>query len=149
MSSTRVSRRRLPFPLPGGKALALTLTVFSALGAGSSLAQTVDCTYTYGGEVKHLRAQPTTSPYTVAPIAVGSFFLFRIVFEKTPVDQAAIKLYVHASDDSSPKPLHQATYAWPVKVAAHSRYGFTGLQQVYEPLLDGELEYWCQMQEDK
>jgi hypothetical protein len=33
---------------------------------------------------------------------------------------------------------------FPYPVAVHIRYGFTGMQRVYEPVRDGELEYWCE-----
>lgn len=103
-------------------------------------AETAVCHVSYGGETRQIAAGPTTAPLTVPTVPVGSYFLFRLVFEAG----TAIKTYVYADRDAaSPLPLHQAVYAWPPLAAAH--HGFTGLQHVYEPVRDGELVYWCEM----
>ena len=40
-------------------------------------------------------------------------------------------------------PIHVAEFPYPV--AGRGRYyGFTGMQRVYEPMRDDELEYWCE-----
>lgn len=102
-------------------------------------AETVVCRVTYGGETHIIRAEPTTSPYVVPVVAIGSYFLFKLVFE----ERTAIKTYVYADRENGPVPLHQASFAWPpLNSGAH---GFSGLHFVYEPVRDGELEYWCQL----
>jgi hypothetical protein len=60
-----------------------------------------------------LEARPVSSPYTVPVQPIGSYFLFRIVFQKEPADLAAIKLYVFADRDSGPLPIQQATHPYP------------------------------------
>lgn len=102
----------------------------------------VVCHVTYGGETRHIEAKPTDSPYSVAPVAIGSYFLFRIVFRTEPADLAGIKLYTYADRSDGPAIVHQASHGYPVSNAA--RHGFSGLNFVYEPLRDGELEYWCE-----
>lgn len=124
---------------------ALAVSVLTAalmIAAPAMAAEQVVCHYTYGGETRVLRADPVTSPYGVAPTQVGSYFLFRVVFQTQPADLASIKVYTYADSDGGPVPIHQATYAYPPAAPAGA-YGFTGLQRVYEPLRDGELEYWC------
>lgn len=106
------------------------------------------CRYTYGGESRELVAQPVASPYTVPAVAVGSYFRFRVVFQNQPADLASVKVYVYADRDEGAVPLHQATYPYPPPAAAGARYGFTGRHLVYEPVRDGELEYWCRMAGD-
>ena len=101
-------------------------------------AQTVACHITYGGETRRIEAGPTRSPYTVPIMQIGSYFLFKLVFEQG----TAVKTYVYADRDAGPTPLHQATYAWPAHNAG--AHGFSGLHFVYEPVRDGELEYWCE-----
>jgi len=103
------------------------------------------CHYTYGGAENDLVVIPTVSPYTVEPIAVGSYFQFKVVFQKFPSDLATIKIYVYADRDPVPVPLHQASYAYPPRVQRGSGYGFTGKNWVYEPVRDGEMKYWCEM----
>lgn len=123
------------------------LLLLAALVGNLAHADTVACHVSYGGETQVITAQPAATPYTVAPIAIGSHFLFRLVFERQHADQAAIKLYTYA-DREPPQGavlLHQADYLYPPPPVdkRHGRYGFTGLQRVYEPIRDGELIYWC------
>ena len=106
-------------------------------------AETLLCHVTYGGETQDLEARPVSSPYTVPVQPIGSYFLFRIVFQKEPADLAAIKLYVFADRDSGPLPIQQATHPYPPLAGKGAGFGFTGLNQVYEPIRDGELQYWC------
>lgn len=115
----------------------------AALIASTAQAQIVACHLSYGGQTQTIEARPTTDPYTVAPMAIGSYFLFRIVFRQEPTDLAGIKLYTYADRDTGPAILHQASYAWPAANAAV--YGFSGLNFVYEPVRDGELQYWCEI----
>lgn len=109
------------------------------------MAQTVACHYTYGGETKSLIAQPVASPYGVAAIPVGSYFKFRMVFQAEPADLRSVKVYTYADQDSGPVLIHQASYPYP-PAAGRKPYGFTGLHFVYEPMRDGELQYWCELQ---
>ena len=90
-----------------------------------------------------LVAAPVSSPYGVAAIRVGSYFRFRVVFQTEPRDQAGVHIYTYADREEGLVPLHQADYAYPL--AAGGAHGFTGLQFVYEPLRDGEFQYWCEM----
>ncbi|WP_394790974.1 hypothetical protein [Rhodoferax sp.] len=107
-------------------------------------AESVDCHVSYGGETQVIRAHPAATPYTVAPVSIGSYFMFRLVFERQPPGLAAIKLYTYADRDppQGAVMLHQADYLYPPP-PAQGQYGFTGLQRVYEPIRDGELQYWC------
>lgn len=108
-----------------------------------SAAQQVSCHLTYGGEESLLVAKPGLSPYSVPATAVGSYFLFRVVFQTVPADDAAVRIYSYADRDPAPTLIHQATHPYPFPPGG--RYGFTGLQRVYEPVRDGELEYWCEL----
>lgn len=119
--------------------------LFLLAAAASSLAAAdrVVCRYTYGGESREFVAAPAASPYAVAALQVGSYFKFRVVFQDRPADVASIKVYVYADRDEGDMPLHHAT--WPYPPPAPGRHGFTGLQRVYEPVRDGELEYWCRL----
>jgi hypothetical protein len=105
-------------------------------------AETVACHITYGGVTQLIEARPTTTPYELAPVAIGSYFLFRIVFRQEPADLAGIKLYAYVDRDSGPALIHQASYAYPISSA--TTHGFTGLHYVYEPVRDSELQYWCE-----
>lgn len=108
-------------------------------------ADQVVCHYTYGGETKQLAALPVVSPYAVKGIQVGSYFQFRVVFQKKPADMASIKVYTYADRDGGPVLIHQATYPYPPAGRHSTRYGFSGLHFVHEPVRDGELQYWCEL----
>ncbi len=102
----------------------------------------VACHVVYGGEEVTHRVPATAEPYKVPVIPVGSYFLFRPLLEAAPEEVAALKVYVYADLERGPVIVHQGEYDWPP--AGAGRYGFTGRQRVYEPLRDGELEYWCE-----
>lgn len=111
----------------------------------SAHAEQVVCHYTYGGETKRLVADPVSSPYGVRGIQVGSYFRFRVVFRDMPADIAAIKIYTYADRDEGPVLIHQAVFPYPPSGNRSVPFGFSGLQVVYEPVRDGELQYWCAM----
>ena len=119
---------------------------------GLAQADSIVCHITYGGETWLIEAQPVSSPYTVAPTPIGSYFLFRIVFRQEPADLASIKLYTYTNRDTGPVIIHQASYSYPVKSVAPAGdflqgtdSGFTGLNWVYETVRDSELQYWCEL----
>jgi hypothetical protein len=105
----------------------------------------VECHYTYGGEEKMLVASPVASPYRVQATQVGSYFRLRVVFQQVPRDQASVKVYVYADREEGLVPLHQATWIYPAATRGTGPHGFTGLHHVYEPVRDGELQYWCDL----
>ncbi|GEM_PF-465379 len=137
-------RHSLPSALTTAKTL--LLAALAACSLPLAAAEQVACHYTYGGETKVLAAQPVASPYGVKPIQVGSYFLFRVVFQNSPADLASIKVYTYADREGGPVLVHQASYPYPVKAIGGVRHGFTGQQWVYEPVRDGELQYWCGME---
>jgi hypothetical protein len=124
---------------------AKALLLGALLGASQAQAETVACHLTYGGETQVVEARPATSPYTVEPAAIGSYFLFRIVFRTEPADLAGIKLYTYADRNTGPVLIHQASYGYPLTNAPSN--GFSGMNFVYEPIRDGELHYWCELKD--
>lgn len=116
-----------------------------AIASTAARAAQVVCHYTYGGESKQLVAEPVSSPYAVKGVQVGSYFRFRVVFRDKPADIASIKIYTYADRDEGPVLIHQAIFPYPPTGSSASRYGFSGLHIVNEPVRDGELQYWCAM----
>jgi len=107
------------------------------------------CHYTYGGVTNTLRSGPQNNPYTVVPVEIGSYFLFRPLLETTPSGLSAVKLYTYVNKASGPVIIHQASYPYPAATHSQGKYGFTGLQTVYEPVRDSELSFWCEMTETR
>lgn len=123
--------------------IAATAVALALSASALARADTVACHLTYGGETQVIESTPLGSPYTGTPTAIGSFFLFRIVFVREPADLARINLYTHADLGEAPIPLQHASYSYPV--SNPGRYGFTGLQRIYEPKRESELQYWCEI----
>jgi len=115
-----------------------------ALGAPQLL-----CHYTYGGVTNTLRSSPQSNPYTTVPVEIGSYFLFRPQLETAPNGLSAVKLYTYVNKTSGPAIIHQASYPYPAATRSQGKYGFTGLQTVYEPVRDSELSFWCEMTESR
>lgn len=106
-------------------------------------ADSVRCHIVYGGEDFTVDAAPTTTPYRVAGQKIGRYFEFRAVYVAAPERDAAINLYVSGVVTGDAVPIHQAKHRPPF-ITGSSRYGFTGLNFVYEPTKGSELQYWCE-----
>jgi hypothetical protein len=119
------------------------LLVATSAAAGGQRLPRVACHVDYGGEARVIEAVPTHDPYAVAPVAIGSYFLFRVVFEHPARALPAIKVYTYADRNEGPTPIHVGHHPYPP--SGSRRYGFTGQQFVYEPVRDGELSYWCEL----
>ena len=129
-------------------------TLFTPFGLGCLLAglsvpalagaaPRIDCHVTYGGETRVHSATHMDSPYGVEAVSVGSYFLFKLVFQARPADIAGVRIYTYVDREHGPVPIHQASYALP-RLGLRGEHGFTGLQRVYEPVRDSELEFWCE-----
>lgn len=127
----------------------ILISGLSLCAAQAQAASQVACHYTYGGETKTLVAAPTASSYGVEPVTVGSYFLFRVVFEAPQSGAASVKIYTYADLSEGPSLVHQASYAHPGATRSQDFFGFTGIQRVYEPARDGEIQYWCEMQKTR
>jgi hypothetical protein len=104
---------------------------------------TVRCHIIYGGENFTVEAVPTANAYRVPVTPIGRYFAFRATQVDTPARVAAINTYTYSVVSGEPVLLHQAKHRPPF-IQGGSRYGFTGLNFVYEPSKASELEYWCE-----
>jgi hypothetical protein len=118
------------------------LYLLTATGLAKAAEAPIICHVTYGGETQHLRLDPVSSPYTVAPQQIGSYFLWRAYMQTPPSALPAVHISVAANLDEGALPIHVAAYPYPQQ-RGRKAPGFTGYQTVYEPVRDGELQYWC------
>ena len=118
--------------------LLFSLPVLAVAAEPSSLV----CHYTYGGETHDVPVVATDTPYAVPARQIGSFFKFRTVWVREPAAEAGFHVYVYGDDPDGPILVQEGS--WPPSNVNQSRHGFTGLQRVYEPRRDGELQYWCE-----
>lgn len=121
--------------------LAAVLCVPALLGQAHA---GVICEVTYGGETRRIEALPTASAYLAPAVRIGSYFLFRPVFQSEPAERASLKIYTYADRESGPALIHQAVFSLPPSTRSHLLpYGLTGQHFIYEPVRDGELQYVC------
>ncbi len=118
------------------------ICLLTANGLANAADAAVICHVTYGGETRHLRLATVTSPYTVATQQIGSYFLWRAYRQTPPSALPAVHVRIAANLDEDALPIHVATYPYPQQRDSKAP-GFTGYQTVYEPVRDGELQYWC------
>jgi hypothetical protein len=123
------------------RASAALMAIFAC--APHAHADDVRCHIVYGGESFTVDATPTDRPYRVPAQKIGRYFEFKAVYVNAPPRTAAINLYVYAIASGEPVPIHQAKHRPPFN-APGARYGFTGLNFVYEPSKGSELQYWCE-----
>jgi hypothetical protein len=121
---------------------ALTATTL-LLPLAANAADRVRCHVDYGGETRAIDAGPVASALTIAPVEIGSFFRFRLVLQRTRGLPDEVRIETFGDRDDGPVLIHQARYSAPLRHAGR-RGGFTGHQTVYEPVRDGELQYWCE-----
>lgn len=140
MAATPSAKR--PTGRRGGGWIAVAVALLLG-GVLPAQAAEVICHYVYGGESVALRVSGVASVFEVPAIRVGSYFLFRPVFQEQPADQASVKVYVYVDRADGPALIHQGSWPYPPAQASAAAHGFTGLQRVYEPIRDSELEYWC------
>jgi hypothetical protein len=123
----------------------------SGIAQASSRPVDAVCHVSYGGETQQIRAIAGTDPYSVHATPIGSYFLFRAVVETQKGGSGSVKLYTYADQEGGQVPIHVAHFPYPLvhaklaKPARSSPFGFTGEQFVYEPVRDGELHYWCEL----
>lgn len=123
--------------------LAITASMTALACAPCALADDVRCHIVYGGEAFTVDAAPTDRPYSAPAQKIGRYFEFKAVYVNAPSRATAINLYVYAIASGEAVPIHQAKHRPPF-VAPGARYGFTGLNFVYEPSKGSELQYWCE-----
>mgnify|MGYP003473611738 FL=1 len=124
------------------------LLALAMLPAAALAGPRIDCYVSNEGETRVIVARPAKSLYAEVQKAIGDSFLFKLSFQDRPADIAGISIATYApaaGSQSGPVMIHQANYPWPPpRPGRHARHGFTGLQRVFEPAFDGELEYWCE-----
>jgi hypothetical protein len=131
--------------MPAGK----LATALFALGIASSTfadakTREVHCQVIYGGEIFPVIGKPATDPYRVEGQKIGRYFEFKIVYITEPPAFAGVNLYTYSMFSGEPVLIHQGKYAPPYR-NDRGRYGFTGLNSVYEPSKSSEMQYWCEI----
>lgn len=123
--------------------LALLLGPLAPVFASSRIV----CHTNYDGEARRIAIAPVDSPYTLAPQPIYDDFQLRVILRDQPTDLAGVRIQVFWNRRDEPVMIQEARYPWPPRPVGR-RYGFTGLQRIYEPYRDGELSYWCEVMKE-
>jgi hypothetical protein len=114
----------------------------------------LECTCYYGGSTQSVTVKPVTDPYKVEAMQITvknsenkmikTDFLFKVVYIMPPADDAAINIYVYYLSEAGQAPVHQLKFLPPFPVRdVNQPFGFTGMQNVYEPSLGRVFQYYC------
>ncbi len=101
------------------------------------------CQIDQGGITRMLDVTPTDDPYQVKAIDINGRFRFKAVMIGNERQVDYIKLYTYGQARQQPVLLHQATYPSPPVSPA----SLTGVNFIYAPDLERELQYQCTLLE--
>lgn len=123
---------------------ALAATTFS----GALLASPVlRCQFSQSGSSRVVDFSPVKDPYGVEAIDINGNFRFKAVVIGDDHQVEYIKLYTYYVSRRQPVLLHEAKYLAPVIQAGTSSTALTGLNSLYSPRLERELQYGCALLE--
>lgn len=105
------------------------------------------CQVDQGGVTRVLELSPVADPYGVAAIPINDRFGFKAVLVGDAHRVAYVKIYVYALAPRQPVLLHLAKYLDPVPQPDPAASALTGLNFVYSPRLEQELQYGCALAE--
>lgn len=105
------------------------------------------CQIDQGGSIKTLDFVPVADPYGVEAIDINDRFRFKAVVIGDAQHVEYIKLYVYSQTRRQPMLLHQAKYLAPAASRSAQPSALTGINYVYSPQLERELQYGCALLE--
>jgi hypothetical protein len=105
------------------------------------------CQIDQGGNTQVLDFIPVGDPYSVKAIDINGRFRFKAVVIGDTQHIEYIKLYVYSQTRRQPVLLHLAKYLAPVAAAGSGFSALTGINYVYSPQLERELQYGCALLE--
>ncbi len=100
------------------------------------------CEVGYGGRTRIVEASPQADPYGIQAEDIDGRFRFKAVVIGSGGAIDYVKVYVYYQADTQPVLLHEARYLPPYP-AASGPYALTGLNFLYAPGLERELQYGC------
>lgn len=107
------------------------------------------CLLEHGGETRSVSFAPTSDPYRVESVEVGSAFLFKAVVFSEQEHVAYVKLYTYYQSPRQAVLLHQASYRAPLAEPAASARSLTGDQRLFSSRLGMEFLYNCTLVEER
>jgi len=105
------------------------------------------CTIDQGGSTKVLEFAPEREPYTAKAIDINDQFRFKAVVVGDARQIEYVKIYTYDFPKRQPVLLHEAKYMAPVAHPISQPASLTGVNYVYSPRLERELQYECTLLE--
>jgi hypothetical protein len=123
---------------------------FLIVAMGSASASAVPllrCKIDQGGTTQVLEFAPESSPYTAKAIDINGRFRFKAVVMGDERQIEYIKLYTYDFPKRQPVLLHEAKYMAPIASPISQPASLTGVNYIYSPRLERELQYECALLE--
>ena len=115
-----------------------------ALGSAPAFATPLlRCTIDQGGSTQVLEFAPERAPYTAKAIDINGRFRFKAVVTGDARQIEYVKLYTYDFPKRQPVLLHEAKYLAPIASPISQPASLTGVNYVYSPRLERELQYEC------
>jgi hypothetical protein len=115
-----------------------------ASGSASTFANPfLRCQIDQGGSTQVFEFSPETSPYTAKAIDINNQFRFKAVVVGDARQIEYVKLYTYDFPKRQPVLLHEAKYMAPIASPISQPASLTGVNYVYSPRLERELQYEC------
>jgi len=105
------------------------------------------CKIDQGGTTQVREFAPMSSPYTAEAIDINGRFRFKAVVVGDVRQIEYVKIYTYDNPKRQPVLLHEAKYMAPVVYPATQFASLTGVNYVYSPRLERELQYECALLE--
>ena len=118
--------------------LILTLSCSSVFSA-----PLLRCKIDQGGNTQVLEFAPEGSPYTAKAVDINGRFRFKAVVVGDTRQIEYVKIYTYDFPRRQPVLLHEAKYLAPVAHPITQPVSLTGVNYVYSPRLERELQYDC------
>ena len=103
------------------------------------------CEIHYGGEIISEDFQPGVDPYAVQPREIYERFLFKAVVIGNEKNLEYIKIYTYYKEQNQVILLHEVKYLPPFRQSEPSSATLTGVNYLYAPVLERELQYECRL----
>ena len=128
-------------------ALSVGILASGLIALTASAAPLLRCQIDQGGKTQLLEFAPVSDPYTVKAIDINGRFRFKAVVIGDERHIEYIKLYTYSQARRQPVLLHEAKYMAPVASSGTAPMTLTGMNYVYSPQLEREIQYQCSLQE--
>jgi hypothetical protein len=127
--------------------LSAVLLIIASGSASASATPLLRCKIEQGGSTQVFEFAPESSPYTAKAIDINGRFRFKAVVVGDARQIEYIKLYTYEYPKRQPVLLHEAKYLAPVAAQTMRPASLTGVNFVYSPRLERELQYECTLSE--